>query len=207
LEKYMQIEWVVQYALAGTLAVVLTSCGSIKGNQPIPEPKDGPTARLRVVTPSTYGTNVNIRGYPGKDCTQGLDGGGNILNLALVTTLVESRSGQTIGMPPSDKTGSQYRATEITVPGDKWFALSLIGYWGGAKYISGGYEHTMPLQACGRAVTFVPKAGEDYEVFFDGTAGPNCSVSASRLVGAAPGSPNAIHLEPIELTPTISCSR
>ncbi len=204
----MQLGSIVLYALVGTVAaVVLTACGSVKGNQIVQVPKDGPTARLRVITPSTYGTNVNIRGYPGKDCIQGLEGGGNILNLAAVTTFIESRSGQTIGMPLSEKSGPQYKTTEIAVAGDKWFALSLDGYWGGGKYVSGGYEYTIPVGRCARAVTFLPKAGEDYEVFFDGTGGSSCSVSGSRLVSAAPSAPRAEHIEALELTPTVSCNK
>lgn len=202
----MQAGSIVRGALVGTAVVVaLAGCGNIPGNKTVPEPTAGPLARVRVVTPSAYGTNVNVRGYPGRDCAEGLSGGGNILNLAGITALIASRTGQTIGMPLSDKTGPNYKATEITVAGDQPYALSLEGWWGGEEYLRGGLTYVKPVQVCARAVTFVPKAGADYEVFFDGTAGPNCRVLGSQLVGKVDGSPVAAHLESLDLTPTTLC--
>ena len=191
--------------VGATLVVALTGCGSIPGNKPVPEPKDGPLARVRVVTSSTYGTNVNVRGYPGRDCAEGLSGGGNILNLASITALVASRTGQTIGMPVSDKTGADYKTTEITVAGGQPLALSLEGWWGGEEYYVGLLKYKKPVETCSRAVSFVPKAGADYEVFFDGTAGPDCRVLGSQLVGKTAGSNRAAHTEVVELTPTTLC--
>jgi hypothetical protein len=184
---------------------VLTACGSIPGNQPIPEPKDGQLARIRVLTPSAYGTNVNVRGYPGRDCAQGLSGGGNILNLASVTALIGTRTGQTIGMPVSDKTGPDYKATEISVTAGQPFALSLEGWWGGEEYVVGLVKYKRPVETCSRAVTFVPKAGADYEVLFSGTAGPDCAVVGSQLIGKTAGSAMAGHIQFVELAPTTLC--
>jgi hypothetical protein len=183
----------------------LTACDSIPGNNPIPEPKNGPVARVRVITPSAYGTNVNVRGYPGRDCAEGLSGGGNILNLAGVTALIGTRTGQTIGMPVSDKTGPDYKATEITVAGGQPFALSLEGWWGGEEYVVGLVKYKQPVQTCSRAVTFVPKAGADYEVLFSGTAGPDCAVVGSQLVGKTTGTAMAEHMEVVALAPTTLC--
>jgi len=183
----------------------MTACTNIPGNKAVPEPPGGPTARVRVVTPSIYGTNVNVRGYPGRDCAEGLSGGGNILNLAGFTGLVVSRTGQTVGMPLSDKAGPSYKATEITVAAGQPFALSLEGWWGGQTYTALGATYIQPVEVCARAVTFVPQTGVDYEVFFDGTNGPQCSVLGSRLVGQQPGSRLASHTEPVELTATGLC--
>ncbi len=188
-----------------TLVAAMAGCVSIPGNKVVPEPTGGPVARVRVVTPSAYGSNVNVRGYPGRDCAEGLSGGGNILNLAAITALVTSRTGQTIGMPTSDKTGPEYKTTEITVAGDRPFALSLEGWWGGEEYTVGLMKYKKPVETCSRAVSFVPKAGADYEILFSGTAGPNCAVVGSQLIGKTAGSAMAAQLEAVELTPTTLC--
>lgn len=191
--------------LGATLVAALAGCISIPGNKVVPEPKEGQLARVRVVTSSTYGTNVNVRGYPGRDCAEGLSGGGNVLNLASITGLIASRTGQTIGMPVSDKTGPDYKATEISVAGGQPFALSLEAWWGGEEYYVGLTKYVKPVQLCARAVSFVPKAGADYEVLFSGTTGPDCTVVGSQLVGRMAGSTMADHLEGVELTPATLC--
>jgi hypothetical protein len=185
---------IVRARAAGVLAVVawLAACSAVPNTAPKyrEPPKDAPSAKLRVVNLRPYAYYADIAVFDSPSCTTkanlGMTGG-------------NSRDAERIGMladkPVSPATLERYvRADEALVLGPR-AVFPTVSNTELMHALQPDTQNEVRARQAGvcKVPSFVPKAGEQYEVEVDLTPA-RCTVTPYRLVGAD----GAVRREPVE---------
>ncbi|APO97034.1 hypothetical protein [Xanthomonas vesicatoria] len=154
------------------LMMLLAGCGAIRSSaislSTFDEPRDGPRARLRLVT-----ERPAPELYPNRSCI-----GGNIQGAGIAPSSrpgpFGTGSGQKIGIPAVAVSGGRF-VTEAHLRAGEPITLSLSA--GGC--MDNRCSLNTPL--CTVSRSFVPQAGQDYVATIF-SRGPECEVEVSRIV-------------------------
>ena len=162
-------------ALSVMLALSASAC-SVLSYQP---PSTGDMARLRVVTAEAAHTEIFVLPEARDGCTTGRTKNWQWFAILGQHNLREGLQGVTIGIPGSEA----FRPTSIaesTISAGKPLSLDLT---------RAGYNYT-----CGVNLTFVPRAGADYEATFS-QAGRECHARVAELKKSSDGSITRLPVE------------
>lgn len=139
--------------------VMLTGCGMGAQFRPFAEPKDGPQARLRVIS------HEYVQAIPGRDCLDGKQRGtGTVLSGWLTS---KGYRGRSIGMP--DAPADPKTAAEFMVAANEPITISMLN-----SVPNGG--------GCNVSGSFTPEEGKDYELRAQMERGGNyCSLKLAEI--------------------------
>lgn len=151
---------VLRHAWSLTLLTLLTGCGALSDvrsfSTPYSTPDGGETARLRVISDGM------VRAVPKSDCVDFRLPGAGVM--VAFRDGYANRNGESLGMPDDDKHSSSTVMTELLVPAGQPIAFHYIG------------------AQCYNMFSFVPKAGEDYQL--DAAGLYECEVRLKQLPAA-----------------------
>lgn len=168
-----------QGRLVAALASVLpVACASV----PQLEEITGPRAQVRVVT--FPGTNTALQDWSEKTCNSGSGRAFAIIG-PNANALYDQGAGRRVGMPLIEDFPPK-QVTELEVPATGRYYLEMK-----SPSISGAFGTTLLYSWCVRQISFLPEAGQMYEVVYRTGADPlakgSCSVEMVKVVSADGG--------------------
>ncbi|WP_434607054.1 hypothetical protein J3P80_07930 [Pseudomonas sp. D2-30] len=151
---------VLRQAWSISLLALLSGCGALSDvrsfSTPYSTPDGGETARLRVISDGM------VRAVPKSDCVDFRQPGAGVM--VAFRDGYANRNGESLGMPDDDKHSSSTVMTELLIPAGQPIAFHYIG------------------DRCYNMFSFVPKAGEDYQL--DAAGRFECEVRLKQLPAA-----------------------
>lgn len=161
---------------------LLSGCSALRSNVALEQPKEGPRARVRVITPSVFNEYRGVRAYPNQACIADnkAPGNGNVVGTQF--GFEKSLTGQKLGMPESASSVKEdNNQAEVFVAANQPITFKYLKPDSASVTVIAGFKSTVRLPGCIAAVSFIPEAGADYELVFGDDSSKGCGYSSTRL--------------------------